>query len=204
MIAALFVQRRGVYWGLPDVDPWDEARDARLYEGPHPVVAHPPCSRWCQLAHINQKRYGHRVGDDAGCFESALRAVREFGGVVEHPAGSLAWTQYRLPPPRRGRWRNGTGQDFGDEWVTEVAQGAYGCRAIKLTWLYVVGPKPPSLDWRIPEPTAQVSFCKNHGDSPLPRLSKREASRTPIPFRDLLLSIARSCLPRSEATDDAA
>lgn len=38
-IAALYVQRDGVYYGLPDVDPWDEERDARLYAGPWPVVA---------------------------------------------------------------------------------------------------------------------------------------------------------------------
>ena len=30
-IAALFVATGGVYFGLPGVDPWDEARDARLY-----------------------------------------------------------------------------------------------------------------------------------------------------------------------------
>lgn len=39
MIAALFVQRGGVYFGLDDVDPWDESRDARRYAGPYPVVA---------------------------------------------------------------------------------------------------------------------------------------------------------------------
>ena len=43
MIAALFVQKNGAYFDLPDVDPWDEERDARLYSGPHPVVAHPQC-----------------------------------------------------------------------------------------------------------------------------------------------------------------
>lgn len=31
MVAALFVERDGAYYGLPDVDPWDEARDARTY-----------------------------------------------------------------------------------------------------------------------------------------------------------------------------
>jgi hypothetical protein len=46
MIAALYVQRGGVYCGLPDVEPWDEERDARKYVGPWPVVAHPPCQRW--------------------------------------------------------------------------------------------------------------------------------------------------------------
>ncbi len=33
-VAALYVQRGGVYWDLPDVDPWDEERDARRYAGP--------------------------------------------------------------------------------------------------------------------------------------------------------------------------
>lgn len=46
MIAALFVAVGGGYFGLPDVDPWDAERDARLYAGPWPVVAHPPCERW--------------------------------------------------------------------------------------------------------------------------------------------------------------
>lgn len=46
MIAALYVQTDGVYADIPDVELWDEARDARLYTGPHPVVAHPPCQRW--------------------------------------------------------------------------------------------------------------------------------------------------------------
>lgn len=49
MIAALYVETDGAYFGLPGVDPWDEARDARKYAGPHPVVAHPPCQRWGKL-----------------------------------------------------------------------------------------------------------------------------------------------------------
>ena len=46
MIAALYVESRGVYAGLPDVDLWDRDRDARTYAGPWPVVAHPPGARW--------------------------------------------------------------------------------------------------------------------------------------------------------------
>ncbi len=37
MIAALYVASGGCYFGLPDVDPWDESRDARIYAGPHPA-----------------------------------------------------------------------------------------------------------------------------------------------------------------------
>ena len=31
------------------IDPWDEGRDARLYRGPHPVIAHRPCQRFDQF-----------------------------------------------------------------------------------------------------------------------------------------------------------
>jgi hypothetical protein len=80
MIAALFVQTDGVYFDLPDVDPWDISRDARNYDGPHPVVAHPPCSRWCRLAGLVEARWGHKRGDDGGCFASAVSSVRKWGG----------------------------------------------------------------------------------------------------------------------------
>lgn len=188
MIAALYVQRGGAYYGLPDVDPWDEARDARLYDGPHPVVAHPPCSRWCQLAHMNQARYGHRVGDDGGCFVAALTAVRRWGGVLEHPAFSHAWREFGLPRPTRA-WSRLLGDTA---WVCEVSQSAYGHAARKLTWLYFVGGEPPEMRWCETAPTAQISFCANHGDSDLPRLSKRAASATPPELRETLIAMARS------------
>lgn len=188
MIAALYVQTGGSYFGLDGVDPWDEPRDARKYAGPHPVVAHPPCSRWCQLAYINQKRYGHKVGDDGGCFAAALEAVRHWGGVLEHPAFSYAWPAFKLPRPPRAGWV----KSICGGWVAQVAQSAYGHRARKLTWLYYFGHSaPPAVSWDAPAPTAQVSFCANHGNSPLPRLSKREASKTPPAFRELLIGLAR-------------
>jgi hypothetical protein len=74
VIAALYVQTNGVYYGLPDVDPWDETRDARLYDGPWPVVAHPPCNRWSRLAGVCQEV--HYDGEDGGCFAARSPAVR--------------------------------------------------------------------------------------------------------------------------------
>lgn len=189
MIAALYVEKAGVYAGVPDVDPWPLGRDARLYAGPWPVVAHPPCSSWCQIAYVNQKRYGRRVGDDGGCFAHALAAVRTWGGVLEHPALSYAWPAFNLPRPALRCWRRDL---LDDGWVTEVHQTAYGHRARKATWLYYVGPTPPALDWSSPEPGATVSYLTNHGGLPRPRLTKREAKATPPAFRDLLLSLART------------
>lgn len=188
MIAALYVMLGGPYYGLDGVDPWGlPDRDAREYNGPWPVVAHPPCSSWCQLAFINQKRYGHKVGDDGGCFAHALDCVRQFGGVLEHPAYTHAWRAHGLPNPKPGRWLHYQGGA-----VTVVSQRAYGHRARKMTWLYACAPHLPTLEWSGLPPEAQISYCKNHGNSPLPRLSKREASSTPVAFRDVLLAIAGS------------
>ena len=192
MIAALFVQRGGVYWDLPDVDPWDEARDARMYAGPHPVVAHPPCSRWCRLAGLVEARWGHMRGDDGGCLEAALSAVRTWGGVLEHPAYSDAWSAFDLPhPPRHGGWV----RSLWGGWSAHVEQGRYGHVAKKATWLYAVGVELPALRWgSAPDRSpCLVSWCRNHNPRDTrPRVGKRAASRTPIEFRDVLLKMARS------------
>ena len=192
-VAALYVEKGGVYYepGL-DVEPWDIERDARLYAGPWPVVAHPPCSRWCKpLAWVNQTRYGHKVGDDGGCFAFALATVRKFGGVLEHPAESYAWQKFDLPrPPRRG-WTRG----LCGGWSCSVSQRAYQHRARKQTWLYAFGVGgPPSVDWSRPPAVALVSHM-NPANKAMPRLSPKEAKATPVPFRDLLLSIARTATP---------
>src|SRR5271165_2667608 len=91
-VAALFVETGGCYFGLSDVDPWDEARDARTYAGPWPVVAHPPCGPWGQLRHLCTKQ-------DATCGPHAVYAVRRWGGVLEHPKGSRLFEACGMPRP---------------------------------------------------------------------------------------------------------
>jgi hypothetical protein len=200
MIAALFVQTGGAYSGLPSVDLWDEARDARKYRGPHPVVAHPPCGRWCQpLAWINQTRYGHKVGEDGGCFAKALESVLFFGGVLEHPANSYAWTKFGLLKPKRHRWL----RIQESYWVTEVSQSAYGHKARKNTWLLYNGINaPPALDWNDPKGTHLTSWLQDTSRI-APRITKKEADKTPPAFRDLLISLANiskvGTAPRAES-----
>lgn len=195
MIAALYVQTNGCYFGLPDVDPWDEHRDARKYAGPWPVVAHPPCNLWVNLAHVNFKRWGgehNRPGNDGGCFASALAAVRKWGGVLEHPAGSHAWPVHGLVRPYGTGWR----RTLMDEWVCEVWQSAYGHGARKRTYLLYVGNSaPPELNWTR---TPGIFQCGKF-DRLKPTLEGRKASATPLPFRDLLLSMARSVRAREAA-----
>lgn len=191
-ISALYVQRDGCYYGIPDVDPWDQERDARLYQGPNPVVAHPPCQLWGALAFVNYKRWGgdhNKPGNDGGCFRAALVAVREFGGVLEHPAKTRAYREYGIDRPQGIGWaRSSCGG-----WVCEVWQSAYGHRANKATWLYYFGKeKPFELNWSRPKGTHQVGMPDKRGkDKNKPSLSKIEANATPIAFRDILLQLAK-------------
>lgn len=199
-VAALFVYNdtRGSYWGVPGVELWGEAEDARLYTGPHPVICHSPCSRWCRLAGLVEARWGHKRGDDGGCFASALDSVRRWGGVLEHPAYSDAWAAFDLPrPSRSGGWQRG----MCGGWSCHVEQGRYGHPAKKATWLYAYGVDLPDLRWGselVTESRALVSWCGNRvsaGMEGRPRVGKRAASHTPEAFRDVLLEMARTAKP---------
>lgn len=219
-VAALFVDARGEYpkhfahW-------FDEKRDARTYAGDLPVIAHPPCQRWCRLAGLVEARWGYKRGEDGGLFASALATVRRVGGVLEHPAYSDAWAAYGLPrPPTGGAWVQGA---EAGEWTCYVEQWRYGHRAKKATWLYYVGlTAPPALcfgairdaaaaagcapwrdsnrrytstEGRVYGPTHKISALPikqgTSGGSSLPRLSKREAIATSPEFREALIMLAR-------------
>jgi len=177
-IAALFVQSNGVY-NQPMFDVWGIERDARKYTGPYPVIAHPPCQRWGNYwfgSPSSSKRF--KLGSDGGCFESALASVETYGGVLEHPAYSRAWSVFNIkhPPPVGG-------------WITTrvgytccVEQGHYEHRARKKTWLYLVGDYIPfDLTWGPSEPFTAVE-----------KLSKRERAATPPEFQKILIKLVQN------------
>ena len=197
-VAALYVEADGPYAGLEGVDLWPESRDARKYAGPHPVVAHPPCNRWCQIAPVNVAQGRFKLGDDGGMFSHALDCVRRFGGVLEHPARTYAWPAYGLPvPPCDGQWVRSL---FDDGWVCHVEQGHLGCEAAKPTWLYAAHVYPLSLPWGASIATGKISALNwNKGRWPSAargdRIRGKAASRTPELFRDVLLAMARTVNP---------
>jgi hypothetical protein len=204
VIAALYVMRDGPYANMPGVEVWDEARDARTYAGPWPVVAHPPCERWGRYWNGGPSaRVRRELGDDDGCFAAALAAVRRWGGVLEHPEGSHAWRAFDLiTPPRSGAW---VVADWDGGWTCCIEQGAYGHRARKATWLYAHGVDFPSLSWgKAPGDFVRLDqgFHSKEERSravktgACQRLSKRQRTVTPEPFRDMLIAIARSAKPR--------
>lgn len=195
-IAALFVARNGAYFGVPGIDPWDESRDARLYAGPYPVIAHPPCERWGRYwfggpsAKVRREK-----GDDDGCFASAMASVERYGGVLEHPEASSAWRAYgMMAPSRQGGWIR-----TRDGYTCCVEQGHYGHRARKATWLYYVGESPPQeLRWgKAPGDFVRLGDGYHSAaeraraikTGACQRLSKRQRAATPVVFRDLLISL---------------
>lgn len=187
MIAALYVERGGPYFNRADVDPWDRERDARFYEGPWPIVAHPPCGPWGKLRRMYQ-------GDEHDCAPAALFQVREWGGVLEHPAHSLLWSSFRLPLP-------GDFQDKYGGYAIEVNQVDWGHVARKPTWLYFVG--VPRAALAFPPHREPTHWCGGTRDprkagerglvpAGIKICSAQQRRRTPPAFADWLIGLARS------------
>jgi hypothetical protein len=193
MVDALYVAPRSIYKTLLGAERcWDEKRDARLYEGPGPVITHPPCAAWCQLAGVREAKYGYPRGEDGGLFAAALVQLRRVGGVLEHPAYSKAWPAHGLTAPSKGGWTR-VQDEHGAYWVCQVSQCAYGHRARKRTWLLYVGAQPPfDIDWSEPYVPGSIviSGAKNHVKRPTERMWTREAKATPEPFARELIRLA--------------
>lgn len=164
-VSVLYVDPRGPYPSIVE-DWWDEKRDARLYMGPNPVVAHPPCGPWGRNAFACTKQ-------DAGAFAHALDVVRRFGGVIEHPEGSRAFADHGIAPSL----------------VVDQVRWGHACR--KRTWLYFVGCR---LDGELPPPREPTHWCRKQPGQVVPagiRMASKEIRRrTPIAFAEWLIELA--------------
>jgi len=218
-VVALYVEKDGAYFGLAGVDPWDKSRDARLYRGPWPVVAHPECQRWGRFWHgSTRKPHQFKFGDDGGCFAAALDAVRRVGGVIEHPAYSGAWNSpdhperpgFGLPAPTPG-----AGWSSPDEYSGRsiyVEQWRYGHPARKATFLYAVGVNFGAFDINSDKSRAVVPawMIARYGESKARKIGvvammggkdkTKKRNATPPAFRDLLISIARTAYADERAS----
>lgn len=180
-VSALYIDPRGPYPSMPGVDCWDESRNAMLYDGRHPVVAHPPCGPWSKLRHLCSKQ-------DPKCGVAAFGQVRANGGVLEQPEFSTLFDFMGAPKPG----------DVGDEWgwTYRVEQVDWGHPCVKPTWLYVVGvEKRRVLADIAARPRGEPTHCVCTGPRQLKRLpvaSKPMKRRTPPAFAEWLVSLARS------------
>lgn len=201
-VAALYIDPRGPYPKLlgPELC-WDESRDARLYDGPHPIVAHPPCGPW------GKRRHSYK-GNEHDCAPHAVEQVRKWGGVLEHPAGSLLWPHQspggELPSP--SDWYN----DRHGGFTIEVDQVEWGHVARKSTWLYIIGARGHAdtrrlrasiaeLEGSRPFPSAEPTHwlsgdrrCKSGGSVPpgIKVCSAQQRRRTPVAFAEFLIALA--------------
>lgn len=173
MIAALYVEPSGAYYGLPGVDPWDEARDARKYAGPWPVVAHPPCERWGRFWHGSpRKPHQFKLGDDGGW----------------HVADwAIGWTCY----VEQGFYGHAARKPT---WLYAARIQIYNLPALR--W----GQGEQRLDPKMVERHG-YEYARRKGIVSMIGGKDKKAKRnaTPPEFRDLLLSIARNAGNRHAA-----
>ena len=202
-IAALYVDKRGPYMGMEGVDPWTIDRDAKLYDGPSPVVAHPPCADWGSLRPFARDDPARKL-----CGPRAVEQVRAFGGVLEHPANTTLWAELRLPKPRSlGTLGRSSTDEFGG-WTLAVEQCAWGHVAQKGTWLYIVGVRSRNVEPRTGgDPTHVVSSLSRRRRTQaarpqLPEMKKSLRHITPPAFAEFLVTIARGAHHRGRQRVD--
>jgi hypothetical protein len=189
-VAVLFARSDSVYKTMPDCDVWDIERDARKWPGGCPVVAHPPCRAWGQLAHMAKPR-----PDEKDLARWAVGQVRQWGGVLEHPKKSRLWGDQSLPAP-------GTRDEFGG-FTLPIFQQWWGHRAEKATLLYIVGIEPFELP-TIPFVMGSASHTISSKNSRLernhpryrPEVTKAEREHTPRELAAWLVDVASMCQPR--------
>ena len=190
-VAALFVRRDSIYKALPGVECYDEWRDARTFPGGMPVVAHPPCRTWGTLAH-----WAKAPEAEHGLALWAVQQVRQWGGVLEHPATSGLWREGHLAAPTALRLPD----EYGG-WTLECDQFHWGHLAQKRTRLYIVGTKQtPPIPFRDGEPTHCVSSLsgkrvsaeeRHRSPKYKPELGPNRRDKTPPEFARWLIAIAR-------------
>lgn len=180
-VTVLFARTDSNYKKLPGVDVWDKERNAMNWPGGTPVIAHPPCRAWGRLRQFAQPEEGEK--------EYAIWAVeqvREWGGVLEHPAQSTLWAAAGLPAP-------GKRDEYGG-WTLPINQHSFGHRAEKKTWLYVCGCNPQDIP-DLPLVLGRATHCIRPTKSypRLPSVTKAEREHTPPPLTEWLAALARRC-----------
>lgn len=181
VVSVLYARADSYYKTLPECDVWDKDRNAMLFDGDLPVVAHPPCRAWGRLRKFATPEPGER-----NTARLAVALIRKNGGVLEHPAGSGLWVDQGLPIP-------GTRDQYGG-WTLPVVQMWWGHKAEKKTWLYIVGCAPrdiPTIPMRLGEATHVIQSRKRSDYRP--HVSKAEREHTPPEFAKWLVYLAARC-----------
>lgn len=179
-VAVLFARRDSIYKTLPELDVWDEERDARLYTGKGPVIAHPPCRAFGRL-----RQFAKPLPWEKDLAYWSVDTVRANGGVLEHPATSRLWADKGLPAPGK--------RDASGGFTLPILQKDFGHRADKSTWLYVSGIEPrqlPGVPLVLGMATHVVQTKRGDGR---PHIRKAEREETPLHLALWLVEVASMC-----------
>lgn len=174
-VAALCVASNSIYKTMPGVDAYDKARDVRAFPGGMPVVAHPPCRAWSAYT-------SHQAKPEPGEAELGLLCadwLREWGGVLEHPAHSRLFEAARLPGP---------GKRAGELFTVPVLQAWWGYPMRKETWLCFSRVDIMQLDFPYSEHDSRAGIGDRRRQQVM---SKNQRAATVEPMARWLVAAAR-------------
>jgi hypothetical protein len=194
-VAILCCSTKSVYKTMPDLECYDEKRDARTFTGGMPVIAHPPCRRWTQygmaMMQARQTRHGiitpeSEVNEERELGVFCAEQVKQWGGILEQPARSKLFAAAGLPLP-------GSPQS-ADSFSLHVWQSWWGYPVKKGTWLYFRGISQFAIDipfrlWN--PPSGQQWYWYNRGKGS-GSANAEIRSRTVPAFAQWLVDLARS------------
>lgn len=170
-VAVLCAAKNSVYKSF-EVDVYDIERDCRTFDYSKPIVAHPPCRSWSAYCRHQAKPLPGEKELGPFCVE----ALKQCGGVLEHPAHSLLFDACNVPKPGN-RERDGL-------WSMWVQQSWWGDTRTKNTWLLFSG-----IDKR----DIELPFALHDPDGDRRRwqlMSKHQRSATSIEFATWLIQTA--------------
>jgi hypothetical protein len=159
-VTVLYVDEKSLYKSDSRFDCWDLYRDARLYTGKAPIIAHPPCRLFSKL---------HGLSTAASTkMDLAYRSIwhiQTYGGILEHPKSSKLWDIMNLP--------TGLQIDKFGGFTLCVDLHWFGADVRKPTLLYICGIRQKDL------PSIPISF-----DMPKKRVDQlRYGSRAVTPSK---------------------
>lgn len=189
MIPVLFARKNSIYKQL-GCDVWDKGRDARNWKGGAPGIYHPPCGQWGNMAQFAN------VSEEKQLAIQAVNLIRQYGGVLEHPATSKLWNYMGLPMP-------GQIDQYGGYSIC-INQSWFGHKAEKRTLLYIVGVDQQNLP-EIPISFDRIDYCvrysrrqwklrKEKGIKSVKEITKQEREHTPEALAKWLMAVAEKCV----------
>lgn len=182
-VPVLFARKNSIYNQIPCCDVWDISRDAMTWPGGRPLIAHPPCAQWGRLrglAKNSQVEKNYAI--------HAVDLIRKYGGVLEHPAGSILWKDENISLPRIGHY-----DAFGG-YTIAMPQYWFGHKAMKHTWFYILGCKPedlPEIPLKISNPQYVVSSVKRKERKDKKELSRCGRESTPLSLAQWLVEVIK-------------